>query len=142
MVSKLPIIWKQTVLPKALRRWPHLLSSSSVLCCASPPTRSQRRRPTRTRSSEMSARTSWRRASSPARCLASFPPRLACSLRFRIVPSPLNKYRDRVCKNIEMTDFYHTILKFPEFGPDIYATEQVLNRQLIWRRIRSIRVLG
>ena len=28
-------------------------------------------------------------------------------------------------KHIEMTAFYHTILKFPEFGPDIYLTEQV-----------------
>ena len=28
-------------------------------------------------------------------------------------------------KNIEMTGVYHTILKFPEFGPDIYMTEQV-----------------
>ena len=41
------------------------------------------------------------------------------------VPSPLNKYRDRVCKYIEMTGFYPTILKFPELGPDIYLTEQV-----------------
>ena len=41
------------------------------------------------------------------------------------VPSPSNKYRDRVCKNIEMTGVYHTILKFPELGPDIYLTEQV-----------------
>ena len=24
-----------------------------------------------------------------------------------------------------MTGFYHTILKFPEFGPDMYLTEQV-----------------
>ena len=30
------------------------------------------------------------------------------------VPSPLNKYRDRVCKTLEMTGFYHTILKFPD----------------------------
>ena len=31
------------------------------------------------------------------------------------VPSPSNKYRDRVfTKNIEMTGFYHTILKFPD----------------------------
>ena len=42
-----------------------------------------------------------------------------------IVPSALNKYRDRVCKSIEMTGFYPTILKFPELGPDIYLTEQV-----------------
>ena len=36
-----------------------------------------------------------------------------------------NKYRDRVCKSIEMTGFYPTILKFPKLGPDIYLTEQV-----------------
>ena len=30
------------------------------------------------------------------------------------VPSPFNKYRDRVCKSIEMTGFYHTILKCPD----------------------------
>ena len=41
------------------------------------------------------------------------------------VPSPSNKYRDRVCKNLEMTGIYHTILKFPELDPDIYLTEQV-----------------
>ena len=41
------------------------------------------------------------------------------------VPSPSNNYRDRVCKTIEMTGFYHTILKCPELGPDIYLTEQV-----------------
>ena len=42
------------------------------------------------------------------------------------VPSPSNHYRDRVCKSIETTGFYHTILKFPEeLGPDIYLTEQV-----------------
>ena len=39
------------------------------------------------------------------------------------VPSPSNKYRDRFCKNIKMTGFYHTILKFPELDPDIYLTE-------------------
>ena len=39
------------------------------------------------------------------------------------VPSPANKYRDRVCKNLEMTGIYHTILKCPEFDPDIYLTE-------------------
>ena len=43
----------------------------------------------------------------------------------RDVPSPSNKYRDRVCKSIEMTGVYHTILKCPELGPDIYLTEQV-----------------
>ena len=32
-----------------------------------------------------------------------------------------NKYRGRVCKKLEMTGFYHTILKFPESGPpDMY----------------------
>ena len=41
----------------------------------------------------------------------------------RAVPSPSNKYRDRVCKIIEMTGVYHTILKFPELDPDIYLTE-------------------
>ena len=41
----------------------------------------------------------------------------------QIVPSPSNKYRDRVCKNLEMTGIYHTILKFPELDPDIYLTE-------------------
>ena len=39
------------------------------------------------------------------------------------VPSPSNKYRDRVCKIIEMTGIYPTILKFPELDPDIYLTE-------------------
>ena len=39
------------------------------------------------------------------------------------VPSPSNKYRDRVCNNIEMTGFYHTILKLPQLDPDIYLTE-------------------
>ena len=31
-----------------------------------------------------------------------------------MVPSPSNTYRDRVCKNIEMTGFHHTILKCPD----------------------------
>ena len=39
------------------------------------------------------------------------------------VPSPSHKYRDRVCKNIEMTGIYHTILKLPQLDPDIYLTE-------------------
>ena len=30
--------------------------------------------------------------------------------------APLNKYRDRLCKTIEMTGVYPTILKFPELG--------------------------
>ena len=30
------------------------------------------------------------------------------------VPSPSNNYRDRVCKIIEMTGFYPTILKCPD----------------------------
>ena len=38
--------------------------------------------------------------------------------------SQSNTYRDCDCKNIEMSGFYHTILKFPELGPDIYLTEQ------------------
>ena len=45
-----------------------------------------------------------------------------------LVPSPFNKCRDCVCKSIEMTGFYPTILKCPELGPDIYLTEQVLAR--------------
>ena len=36
----------------------------------------------------------------------------------RAVPSPSNQYRDRVCRDIEMTGVSHTILKCPEFGPD------------------------
>ena len=37
------------------------------------------------------------------------------------VPSPSNKYRGRVCKSIEMTGVYPTILKCPELlGPDSY----------------------
>ena len=44
------------------------------------------------------------------------------------VPSPSHKYRDRVCKNIETTRFHHTILKFPDLGPDVYLTEQVFGR--------------
>ena len=39
---------------------------------------------------------------------------------FRMVPSPLNNYRDRVCKSIEMTGVYPTILKCPDLGPDSY----------------------
>ena len=48
-----------------------------------------------------------------------------------LVPSSSNQYRDRVCKNIEMTGVgvYHTILKFPDFGPDIHLTEQVKDFQ-------------
>ena len=41
----------------------------------------------------------------------------------RGVPSPLVTSRDRVCNNIEMTGFYHTILKCPELGPDMYLPE-------------------
>ena len=29
------------------------------------------------------------------------------------------QYRERGCNTIERTGFYHTILKFPELGPDI-----------------------
>ena len=32
------------------------------------------------------------------------------------VPPPSNKYRDHFCKNIKMTGFYHTILKFSDTG--------------------------
>ena len=42
-----------------------------------------------------------------------------CPLNFD-VPSPLNNYRDRVCKSIEMTGVYPTILKCPDLGPDSY----------------------
>ena len=57
----------------------------------------------------------------------------------KVVPSPFNqsihiyeytcnqqiyKYRDRVCKTIEKTGIYPTILKCPELGPDIDLTEQ------------------
>ena len=48
-----------------------------------------------------------------------------CTVGIPTVPSLSNKYRDRVCKNLEMTGFYHTILNSPELGPDIYLTEQV-----------------
>ena len=41
------------------------------------------------------------------------------------VPSPSNKYRDRVCKNIQITGFHSTILNFSELVPDIYLTEQI-----------------
>jgi len=44
-------------------------------------------------------------------------------LRGARVPSPSNKYRDRLCKNSEMAGFYHTIVRFPEPGLDIYLTE-------------------
>ena len=46
-------------------------------------------------------------------------------LRDHHVPSPSNKYRDRVFKSLEMTGIYHTIMKFPELDPDIYLTEQL-----------------
>ena len=42
-----------------------------------------------------------------------------------MVPSPSDKYRDRVCKNIETAEFYPTILKCPELGPDIYLSNGV-----------------
>ena len=32
------------------------------------------------------------------------------------------KYRDHLCKTIEMTGFYHTSLRFSELGPDIYLS--------------------
>ncbi len=41
-------------------------------------------------------------------------------LVIRAVPALSNKYRDRVCKNIEMTEFYHTIMNFPELDPGIF----------------------
>ena len=50
---------------------------------------------------------------------------LAANLSIRVVPSPSNKYRDRIYKTIELTGVYPTILKFSELGPDMYLTEQV-----------------
>ena len=50
---------------------------------------------------------------------------MAHSMGNKTVPSPSNQYRDhRIYKTIEMTGFYHTILKLSELGRDIYLTDQ------------------